>query len=129
MTTELKLLAVAILIGIAAIFWGAYESRRQQGLKWAGGPRDQPRPVTGRAARLERALANYQETFPLFAAAVLAAHVADALGPLTLWGAWLYVVGRAAHLPFYAFHVGLLRTLAWAVSLTGLGLVIVALFV
>ena len=129
MTTELRLLGAAVVIGLVQIFWAAYEARRQQGLKWAGGTLDEPRPVTGRAGRLQRAFANFQETFPLFAAALLAAHVGDRLGPLTLWGAWLYVLGRAAHAPLYAFPVGLLRTVAFFASVTGLVLVILALFI
>ena len=50
MTTELRLLGAALIIGVVQIFWAAYEARRQQGLKWAGGPRDEPRPVTGRGS-------------------------------------------------------------------------------
>jgi uncharacterized MAPEG superfamily protein len=42
--------------------------------------------VTGRAARLQRAFANFSETFPLFAAALLAAHIGDKLSDLTLAG-------------------------------------------
>jgi uncharacterized MAPEG superfamily protein len=129
MTTELRLLAVAVLIGLAHLVWAAAASRRQQGLKWAAGPRDEPRPVTGRAERLNRAFANFRETFPLFAAAVLAAHLGDCTGPLTLWGATLYVVGRALYLPLYAFPVGMLRTLVWFASMAGLLLVVAALFV
>jgi uncharacterized MAPEG superfamily protein len=129
MTTELRLLAVAVLIGLAHLLWAAGASRAQQGLKWAGGPRDVDRPVTGRAARLNRAFANFRETFPLFAAAILAAHLGDQLGPLTFWGAWLYVVARALYLPLYAYPVGLLRSLAWFAAMAGLGLVTAALFV
>ena len=129
MTTELRLLAAAVLIGLVHMLWAAAASRRQQGLKWAAGPRDTPRPVTGRAERLNRAFANFRETFPLFAAALLAAHVADRTGDLTLWGAVLYVAGRALYVPLYAFPVGMLRTLVWFVSMAGLLLVVAALFV
>ena len=129
MTTELRLLGVAVLLGLVHLIWSSVAARGQQGWKWAGGPRDEPRPVTGRAARLDRAFRNYLETFPLFAAALLAAHVGDSLGVLTLWGAWLYVGARIVYLPLYAFHVGLLRSLAWFVSIAALVLVVAALFV
>ena len=129
MSVELRLLAAAVVLGLVHLIWGALAARGQQGWKWAGGPRDEPRPVTGRAARLQRAFVNYQETFPLFAAAMLAAHVGDRTGDLTLWGGWLYVAARALFLPLYAFHSGLLRSLAWFVSIFGLLLVIAALFV
>ena len=129
MTTELRLLGVAVLLGLVHLVWGAVAARGQQGLKWAAGPRDQARPVSGQAARLDRAFANFRETFPLFAAALLAAHVADRTGALTLWGAWIYVVARAVYIPAYAFPVGMLRTLVWFVAMAGLLLVVAALFV
>ena len=129
MTPELRLLGAAIVLGLVHLVWSAVAARRQQSWKWAGGPRDEARPVTGRAARLDRAFRNFLETFPLFAAAVLAAHAAERIGDLTLWGSALYVVARALFLPLYAFHVGLLRSLAWFASIAGLLLVIAALFV
>jgi hypothetical protein len=35
----------------------------------------------------------------------------------------MYVLGRAAHLVFYAFHLGLARSLAWFAAMGGLLLV------
>jgi len=129
MITELQLLGAAVVLGLVHLFWAAGAARAQQGYAWAGGPRDEPRPVTGRAARLDRAFRNYRETFPLFAAALLAAGVADQTGSLTLWGAWLFVGARTAYLPLYAFHLGPARSLAWFVSMGGLLAVTAALFV
>ena len=85
MAAELQLLVLAIAIGIINLMWAAVASRRQQGLKWAGGSRDEPRPVTGVAARLERAFTNYRETFPLFAAAIVVAYLTGQTGGATLW--------------------------------------------
>ena len=50
------------------------------------------------------------------------------LGPLTLWGAVLYVVGRAIYLPLYAFGVPVLRTIVWLISMVGIVMILVALF-
>lgn len=129
MSTELNLLGLAIVLGMVHLFWAAGAARAQQGYAWAGGPRDEPRPVTGRAARLDRAFRNYRETFPMFAAAVLAAVVADRTGTLTAIGSGLYVVGRAVFLPLYAFHLGLARSLAWFASMAGLAMVVLGLFI
>jgi uncharacterized MAPEG superfamily protein len=85
-------------------------------------------PLTGVAGRLERAFRNYMETFPLFAAALLAAVVAQKTGPLTLWGAGLYVAARALYVPIYAAGIRLVRTLVWFVGVVGLVMVLVALF-
>lgn len=126
---ELKLLAAAVVVGLVQLFWAAGAARAQQDMKWAAGPRDTPMPISGAAARLERAFWNFAETFPFFAAAVLACAVAGKLGtPLTLWGAWAYVIGRALYAPLYASGIPLVRTLVWFVAMVGLVMVLAALF-
>jgi len=127
MISELQLLVVAIVLGLVHLMWAAAEARKQQGLKWAGGSRDDPRPVTGVAARLERAFRNYRETFPFFAAAVLIAVMQGKTGGLALVGSVLYVGGRIVYLPLYAAGVRYWRSLVWFVSLVGLVLIIVSL--
>ena len=126
--TELKLLGVAVIIGLVQLFWFVTTANKQRGADWGVGPRDEHHPVTGVAGRLQRALANFLETFPLFAAAVLAADVAGKLGALTLWGSILYVAGRLVFVPLYAAGVPVVRTLSWLVSMVGLIMVTVALF-
>ncbi len=117
---ELQLLAVAIALGVVHLILQALTARRQQGLKWAGGARDEPMPVDGLAGRMERAFANYRETFPLFAAAVIGCYLAGKLGPVTLWASVAYVAARAVYIPLYAFGVRGLRTLVWAISFAGI---------
>ncbi|MBT9469595.1 MAG: MAPEG family protein [Pseudomonadota bacterium] len=131
MTTavELKLLAAAVIIGVVQLLWAAAASRRQQSLQWAAGPRDDARPVTGGAARLNRSFANFMETFPLFAAAVVTAYLAAKLGPLTLWGSALYVASRALHPIAYVINVPYLRrSLIWFAGFGGLLAVTAAIF-
>lgn len=129
MAIELQLLAWAVVIGLVQLGWAAAAARSQQGLKWAGGSRDEPRPVTGVAARLERALRNFLETFPFFAAAVIVAYLGGKLGDLTFWGASLYVAARALYAPLYASGVAIVRSLVWFVSMIGLFMVVAAIFV
>ena len=81
----------------------------------------------GVAGRLDRALRNFVETFPLFAAPVLTAHLTDTHGPLTEWGARLYFWGRVAYVLLYAAGVPLLRSLVWNVATIGIVLVVAAL--
>ena len=129
LAVELQLLAAAMVVGLVQLMWAAGAARAQQNLKWAAGPRDQPMPVGGVAGRLHRAFWNVMETFPFFAAAVLAAAVAGKLGtPLTVWGCGLYVAARAIYVPLYASGVPSVRTLVWAIAMVGLVMVIVALF-
>jgi hypothetical protein len=128
MVGELQLLATAIAIGLVHLLWAAAAARKQQGLLWAGGSRDEARPVTGVAARLDRAFKNFRETFPFFAAAVLAAYLTGKTGGgLCMWGSVLYVAGRAAYLPLYASGVRYWRSLVWSVSFLGLVMVVVSL--
>ena len=126
---ELKLLGAAVVVGLVQLTWAAGAARAQQDMKWAAGPRDTPMPIGGVAARLERAFWNFVETFPFFAAAVLACAVAGKLGqPLTIWGAWAYVAGRALYIPLYATGVPMVRTLVWFVATAGMAAVLAALF-
>lgn len=126
---ELKLLGAAVIVGFVQLLWAAGAARGDQDLKWAAGPRDEPRPVGVRAARLDRAFRNFAETFPFFAAAVLACAVAGKLGgPLTVWGAGIYVIGRALYVPIYAAGIPMVRSLVWVVAMVGLGMVLAALF-
>jgi uncharacterized MAPEG superfamily protein len=127
MIAEMKLLIVAAALGVVHLLWAAAAARRQQGLAWAGGARDEPRPVSGVAARLERAFSNYRETFPLFAVGVIAAYLTGKTGDLTLCGSALYVAGRVAYLPLYASGVRYWRSAAWFLSFIGLLMILIAL--
>jgi uncharacterized MAPEG superfamily protein len=126
---ELKLLLAAVIIGLVQIIWAAAAGGGgERDLKWLMGPRDDAKPVGVVAARLNRALTNFLETFPLFAAARLACDFAGKFGPMTYYGAILYVAGRALFVPIYAAGLPAVRTLVWAVSMAGLVMVIVAFF-
>jgi uncharacterized MAPEG superfamily protein len=126
---ELKLLLAAVIVGLVQIVWAAAAGGGgERNLAWLLGPRDEAKPVGVVAARLNRALTNFLETFALFAAAVIACAMAGKLGPLTMWGAALYVIGRALYVPIYALGVPVVRTLAWALSMVGIVMVIVAFF-
>ena len=126
---ELKLLLAAVIVGLVQIVWAAAAGGGgERDMKWLLGPRDDARPVGVVAARLNRALTNFLETFPLFAAALLACDVAGKFGPLTYYGAILYVAGRAIFVPIYAAGLPVVRTLVWTASMVGIVLVIVAFF-
>jgi uncharacterized MAPEG superfamily protein len=125
---ELKLLGVAVIIGLVQLLWATLAAARGRDRRWLLGPRDEPRPLTSTAGRLDRAFRNFMETFPLFAAAVLAADLLGKLGLQTLWGAGLYTAARAIYAPVYAAGVPGLRSAVWAAGTFGLVLVVVAIF-
>ena len=126
---ELKLLMAVVIIGLVQIVWAAVAgSGGERNLAWLMGPRDEAKPVGVVAARLDRALSNFLQTFPLFAAALLACDFAGKFGTSTLYGAGLYVIGRALFVPIYAAGIPVVRTLVWTVSMVGIVMVIVAFF-
>lgn len=131
MTPEFIVLAFVLILAIVQIGWAASARTAELGIKWNAGARDGEAPPPGKlAGRLIRAQANLFETLPIFAAAVIMAHVAGKDGgPLTLWGTHLYLFGRVIYLPLYAFGVAYVRSLVWGVSFVGLVMVIAALFV
>jgi uncharacterized MAPEG superfamily protein len=128
MTIELQMLALSVVLGLMQIVLASHAASLQRGYLWTASSRDTPMvPLTGIAGRLERALRNYGETFPLFAAAVLIAHVADRHGWMTVWGAQLYFWGRVGYLGCYTAGVFLVRSLVWNVATAGILLVLLAL--
>jgi uncharacterized MAPEG superfamily protein len=129
MTVELKYLAWSIGLGIVYVLLAATLGTAQRGLDWNVGNRDgAAKPLTGAAARAHRASRNFLETFPFFAAAVLAVVLAKATTAHTALGAMLYFWARLVYLPVYIIGIPYLRTLVWAVSLWGLLQLLWALF-
>lgn len=130
MTPEFIMLAFTLILAIVQIGWAGAARTAELGTKWNAGPRDGETPPPGKlAGRLIRAQANLFETLPLFAAAVIMAHIAGKDGQLTSVGAHLYFLGRLVYLPLYAFGIPYVRSLVWLVALAGLVIVIAALFV
>ncbi|MBC7668052.1 MAG: MAPEG family protein [Gemmatimonadaceae bacterium] len=129
MAFELQMLAAAVVIGLVHLLWASAAAQPQRGLKWNVGPRDTPVELTGMAGRLQRAFANFRETFPFFAVAVLVAYLGGRLGTLTCGGAALYVGARVVYIFLYAFGVPVIRSLVWLASLVGIGLILAALVI
>ena len=121
MNAELSLLAWAMLLGFAHIFAASTVVTRERGMKWNASARDgEARPLSPLAGRLQRAQANFLETFPFFAAAVLAVVVLDCGDATTALGAQCYFWARLLYVPVYAAGIPYVRTVIWAVSLWGL---------
>jgi uncharacterized MAPEG superfamily protein len=127
MTTQLTILGWTLVLALVQVLLPALLRNGETGIVYNASPRDEPGPPVGVVTgRLRRAQANLFETLPIFAAAVLIAHVAGRDGALTLWGAWLYLGARIVYLPLYAFGVPYLRSLVWTVSFAGVLMVLFA---
>jgi uncharacterized MAPEG superfamily protein len=125
MTTELSVLAWGCVLAIVHIFVAVRFKTRQYGTKWNVGARDEelpaPQPIVG---RLARAQANFLETFPVMAAAILIVAAAGLESRWTEIGALLWLGARILYLPLYAFGVPVVRTLVFIASIVGIVLVL-----
>jgi uncharacterized MAPEG superfamily protein len=125
---EIRILTWSVVLGFVHIIASAHSASLQRGYRWTASARDEPLPLlTGVAGRLERSLHNFLETFPLFAALVLAVQASDRHGQLSEWGTILYFVARLTYLPLYALGVPLVRSLVWNVAAVGIALLVAAL--
>jgi uncharacterized MAPEG superfamily protein len=128
MTTELLMLALSVVLGFVHIIVSATATTSQYGSKWNVSARDDEMPpLKGIAGRLQRALHNFLETFPLFAVAVLIADATNRHGWLALWGSQIYFYARVIYLPLYAAGIPVVRTLVWSVATLGIVMVLLAL--
>lgn len=127
MNTELTLLGWTLVLALVQILLAATFRSKETGTAYALGPRDTEGPPVGIVTgRLQRAQRNLFETLPLFAGLVLIAHIAGRESALTLWGVWLYLLARIVYVPLYAAGIPYTRTLAWLVSIVGLGMIFYA---
>ena len=121
MTTELAVLAWGCLLAIVHLWLPIRAKTAQYGLKWNMGARDEAQPPPSpMAGRLERAQANFYETFPLLIAAVAIVSLANLETRWTAIGALLWLGARIVYLPLYAFGVAVARSLAWTASVVGI---------
>lgn len=126
MSTELRYLALSIVLGFAQILASSHAASIQRGYRWTASARDGILPpLAGVAGRLERCLRNFCETFPLFLGAVLLAHLAGRFDATTTLGARLYFWARVAYVPLYALGVPLVRSLVWNVAAVGIAVILV----
>lgn len=117
MTIELIILVLAVLLAFVQLTLYAIRANLDHGPDYALSPRDHApeRPATLMTARLRRAYENHLETLPLFAIAVLVAHVSGASNWITALAAQIYLAARIAYVPCYAFGWRL-RSLMWSVA-------------
>jgi uncharacterized MAPEG superfamily protein len=124
----MTMLLLAIIVGIVQLFLAATIMTKDRGTAWNAGPRDEPgMPLGKMAGRLDRAFMNFKETFPFFAAAVLACTVTGRIGATTAWGAELYVLARILYVPAYAFGLTGVRSLIFMASAAGIIAILVGL--
>lgn len=125
MTIPLWCLLLSMVLGLVHLTVASFSFKAQVGNSYTVGPRDEGLRPQGVAGRLNRAQRNFLETFPIFVAAILMAHIREREGALVVIGAVTYVAGRAAFLPLYALGAPWLRTFSWNIATLGLVLAMI----
>ena len=125
MTTSLTVLALGCVLGLVHVFAAVRVKTRQYGVAWNMGARDEalppPQPIVG---RLARAQANFFETFPIAAAAILIVNLAGLTTSWTEIGAIVWLAARILYLPIYATGIPRIRTLIFLVSVIGIAMIL-----
>ncbi len=117
---ELTVLGWSIILLLVHIVLQSSAATRDNGLAHNAGPRDEKKPVSVMTGRLERAKANFLETYPIFIGLALGLAVTGQTGGSAATGAVIWIVARLLYLPLYAFGVPYIRSLAFLVSVVGL---------
>lgn len=115
----LVIFAVLLLLFYQTMLPGALLTR-QIGAKGQMGPRDDLPEPTQDLSRARRALANLQETLPIFLTLAVLTIIYGTQGGLALVGGWLYFAARVAHVVCYMRKLSPWRSIAYAVSLVAL---------
>lgn len=116
MTAELTALALAALLQTLQFAAYSVTANMQVGPKYAMGPRDTPRQLTGVAGRLQRAMDNHFEGLILFTIAVVIVTLSDQSDAMTQMAAWVYLAARVVYVPAYALGLSPWRSLIWMVG-------------
>ncbi|MCA9658690.1 MAG: MAPEG family protein [Myxococcales bacterium] len=117
-----------MILGLVHVSADSFSYKAQEGNTYTVGARDDERPRRAMAGRFHRAMRNFGETFPLFAALVLVLHVSGRSGGWSTLGAELYLGGRIAYLPAYLSGIPYARTVCWQIAAVGIVMAIVQLF-
>lgn len=127
MTPELQYLLYGVILLIVHVLVQATFSDLSKGIGWALGPQDEKREQNVIAARIERALRNYLETFPAFIALALILAVTALGNGTSAVGAAVWFWARVAYIPAYASGIPLVRSVAFFASLAGLVMMLLPL--
>ncbi len=129
MPTEIVVLALSVILLVVHIQIQGFAVTKERGKDWNMGPRDGQGPPLGVAAgRAQRALDNYKETWPALIALALALAVMGRTGGVGAVGAGIWLAARLVYLPLYLTGVKGWRTGVYVVSMAGLTMMLVRLF-
>ncbi len=127
MTPDLKYLVWTVALTIVQLLVAVVGATMQFPMPVLVGNREAAIEGRGWVGRAQRAHRNILESLVLFATLVLVAQVAGRANAMTAMGAALFFYGRLIYAAIYWAGIAWVRTVAWAVSLTGLVLILLQL--
>jgi uncharacterized MAPEG superfamily protein len=125
MSMELTLLVWSAALALAYVIVQSTLYRLDYGIAFAGSQRDGEREPNKWAARGNRALRNFLETYGVFIALAVATELSGRSDGLTQWGSQIWFWARWAYIPAYFIEVPFARSAIWTVSMLGLFLLFV----
>lgn len=128
-TYLLTLLCLSVVLLLVHILLQGNFATKERGTAWNAGPRDgdnQPQGVL--AGRSARASQNYRETYPAFLGLLLAMILTGDTSGWGLFGGTVWLVARIVYIPLYLKGIPYIRSLVWLVSLLGLLVMMIGLF-
>ena len=124
MSPDLKYLLFSVVLTAVQVVIAAAAANHVVGLTTLAGNRDRLPEYTGFAGRAKRAHLNMLENMVVFTALVLIAAVAGKANATTATGAMIFFWARVAYAVIYLIGIPWLRTLAWAVSVVGMAMIV-----
>jgi uncharacterized MAPEG superfamily protein len=123
----LLIVFLVLLLLLVQVFLPGRYLAQQVGNEVQMGPRDDLPEPTQELARSRRALANLQETLPMFLALAVLSIMLDEQGWLSLAGAGVYLIARTAHLVCYLRGLSPWRSFCFLGGLIGVAVMAVPL--
>jgi uncharacterized MAPEG superfamily protein len=127
--TEIFVLGLGIVLLVVQLVLHTLATISDHGRGYALGPHDETLRIKSiYGGRITRAFYNLLETFVVFAALALALVVTGKAGGLGAAGAWVWFSARVLYVPAYVVAIPGVRTALWTVSMVGVLMMLVDLF-
>ena len=124
MSPDVTYLLYSVILCFVQVLIAATGANTRVGLPTLAGNREGLAEIKGWAGRARRAHLNMIENLVLFASLVLIAAVAGKANATTAMGAMIFFWARVAYAIIYLIGIPWLRTLAWAVSVVGMAMIV-----
>ena len=128
MTQETTVFLGVIVLAVVHLLVPVLFKFSQHSFSTMIGPQDDLGPLENvYGERLERANNNFKETLPLALGLLIMVHVLEKQGGISATGAWVYLGARILYPLMFISGIPMLRTMVWATSIAGLGMMALAI--